>query len=636
MQGTPETRIASILSDERVRSMKAAFRVERETINETERTVEISFASENPVERWFGFEVLEISDTACDLSRLNDGGAGLVNHNWDDQVSVVLKSWIDSATKKARCILKFSRSQRGEDIFQDIKDGIRRLVSVGYIVRKMVLQSAEGEVETYRVTDWLPYEVSMVSVPADTSVGVGRSLPNPKDKPAEVIQQRQKQSTMSTESAAAPAASPSATVIADHSAERNRVKELNAAARTLIARHPAHAEALRDLAAKCSETGDSVDVFNRTVLNDILATQRTLAPVTQNPDAARIGLDQKDLRRYSILRAARLIVDNKPLDGLERECHDQLAKNLGREAKGFFVPDEVFVDRRNGQRTLTAGVPVDGGYTVGQQMLTSEFENYLRNNTVVMKLGGRVIPGLVGDVTIPRQLTGATAYWVSETGSITQSGATFGQIVGKPRRIGTSVPYTKQFLAQTSLSADNFVINDSDESTAVELDRVALRGIGGAEPLGIANLPTADRSTSVTFGAAPTWAKYLEFFSSVANNNAVGASPAYAASVASAVKAMATAKFTNTGIPIWDEGKVGAFRAEWTTQLLTTATPVANMVIFGDFSQVLFLEWAGRDVVIDPYSGKKEGTVEITIQRLMDVVIRRAKSFAISADSGAQ
>jgi hypothetical protein len=107
--------------------------------------------------------------------------------------------------------------------------------------------------------------------------------------------------------------------------------------------------------------------------------------------------------------------------------------------------------------------------------------------------------------------------------------------------------------------------------------------------------------------------------------------------VAAAVKAMATAKFsTGTSDPIWENDKVGVFRALWTTQLLTSATPVANMVIFGDFSQVLFMEWAGRDVVVDPYSSATSGTVVVTIQRLMDCVIRRGKSFACSSDSGAQ
>jgi HK97 family phage major capsid protein len=616
------------------REMRRTLTVERDGVDAAAMTADFSFASEQPVDRWFGREILAI-DAGCDLTRLNSGGAFLVNHDWDDQVGVVEKAWIDAKTGKARCTVKFSDSVRGKEVFSDIARGIRRLVSVGYIVRKMVLQSVEGAVETHRVTEWEPFEVSTVAVPADPTVGQGRNLEKPNQAPAPAAAQPaiQLSRTMPDATPAAPAATPATSSPVDHLA---RIKDLNAAAKTLGERHPSHAETFRALAAKCAETGDGIDSFNRTVVNDILATTQDLAPVRQDPNAASLGLSQKDIRKFSIMRAARLVMDNKPLDGLERECHDQLTKNLSREAKGFFVPDEIFADRRSAARTMTAGVPAAGGYTVGQQMLTSEFENYLRNNTVVLKLGGRYVSGLVGDVTIPRQLTGPSAYWVSETGSITQSEATFGQIVSKPRRIGTSVPYSKQFMAQTSLDAESFVINESDASIAVDLDRVALRGIGGAEPLGIANLATGDRSTSVTFGAAPTWAKYLEFFSSVANSNALVGAPGYAASVASATKAMATAKFTNTGFPIWDDGKVGAFRAEWTTQLLTSATPVANMVIFGDFSQVLFMEWAGRDVVVDPYSGKKEGTVEITIQRLMDVVIRRAKSFAISTDSGAQ
>lgn len=632
-EATPssDTRVAQILADPRCQTMRRDFRVERAEINDTERTVPLSFASTQPVDRWFGREILECTPEACDLSRLANGGAVLLNHEWDDQVGVTLQPSCDG--QKARCLAKFSRSERGEEIFQDIKDGIRSLISVGYIVRKMVLQSVEGDVETHRVTDWQPYEVSVVAVPADTSVGIGRSQPQEPAKP-------NSQLSRSMPDPVTPPAAPVVTVnevevrTAARNSELTRIKDINAAATQLVSRHPQHAEALRSLAAKCAETGDDLAVFNRTVLNDILATSQTLAPVQQRNDAARLGLSEKDVRRFSILRAAKLIVDNKPLDGLERECSDELTKRLDRQPKGFFVPDEILSDRR-GQRTLSAGVPADGGYTVGTQDLTGEFVSFLRNNAVVVRAGARTISGLVGDVSIPRQLTGATAYWVSETGSITQSSATYGQIVGKPRRIGTSVPYTKQFLAQTSLSAESEVVNDSDASIALELDRVALRGVGGAEPLGIANLASGDRSTGVTFSGAATWAKYLEFFSSVAANNAITGTPAYFASVASAVKAMSIPKFSNTATPIWDNDRVGVFPAFWTTQLLTSATPVANMVIFGDPTQIIYLEWAGRDVVVDPYVGKKEGLVEITIQRLMDVVIKRGKSFACSTDTGA-
>jgi HK97 family phage major capsid protein len=606
-----------------------ALEFDRAAVNDEQRTVEFSFASETPVDRWYGREILDITKDAIDLTRLNGGGACLMDHDWRDQVGVVTKAWVDPTTKKARCEVKFSRSARGKEIFDDIKDGIRRLVSVGYIVRKMVLQSVDGDVETHRVTDWQPFEVSIVAVPADPSVGMGRSKSTQEPTPQTSRQMAETTTTTTPEK-------PVVTNVVDLAAERSRIKDINAAATQLASRHPDKAEAFRNLAAKCAETGDGMDAFNRTVVNDILGTKQDIAPVVQNARAAHLGLSPKDVRRFSILRAARQIVANQPLDGLERECNDELVKRLDRQPKGFFVPDEILADRRGAQRTLSAGVPADGGYTVGVEDLTGELVSFLRNNAVVVKAGARTISGLVGDITIPRQLTGASAYWVSETGTITQSSATYGQIVGRPRRIGTSVPYTKQFLAQTSLSAETEVVSDSDASIALELDRVALRGVGGAEPLGIANLASGDRSTGVTFSTAPTWAKYLEFFSSVAGNNAITGTPAYLASVASAVKAMTVPKFSNTATPIWDGERVGIFPAYWTTQLLTSATPVANMVIFGDFSQVLFLEWAGRDVVVDPYSGKKEGTVEITIQRLMDVVIKRGKSFACSTDSGAQ
>lgn len=615
---TTNARIDSILADTRSKSFERTASVERTGLNLAERTVELSFASESPVDRWFGREILTMSNEAMDLGRMNNGAALLLDHDWTKQIGVVEKAWVDAETKKARAVVKLSRSALGQEILQDIQDGIRSLISVGYVIRKMVLESVDGDVETHRATDWQPFEVSFVSVPADPSVGVGRSLPTTPKQASKITV------TMTPEETNAIAS------------ERARVKDLNQAAEHLTGRHPQHAETLRALAAKCVETGDTVVEFNRSVLADVLKTEAQ-TPATRQGDAI-IGLSQKDIKRYSILRAIRAAMENKPLDGLEREASDEVAKKIERAPKGFFLPDDIVADtygKNRASRVLTAGVPADGGYTIGQEIMASEFVNLLRNNTRVMELGGRFIGGLVGDVTIPRQLTGASAYWVSETGSITQSGATFGQIVAKPRRIGTSVPYSKQLLAQTSIASEAFIINDSDMSIAVDLDRVALRGIGGAEPLGIANMAAADRSTSVTFGGAATWAKYLEFFSSVAANNAIVGNPAYIASVAAAVKAMTIPKFSNTATPIWDADKVGVFRALWSTQLLTTATPVANMVIFGDFTQVIFCEWAGRDVVVDPFSGKKEGTVEVTIQRLMDCVIRRGKSFAISADTGA-
>lgn len=622
----PKSRHKINLAAPEFREMQREAVVDRAGIDMEARTVPLSFASEQPVDRWFGREILDITSEACDLKRLKNGGAVLVNHDWDRQVGVVLECSIDPATKKARAIVKFSRSQAGEDIFRDITDGIRSLVSVGYIVRKMVLQSVDGDVETHRVTDWQPFEISVVAVPADTSVGVGRAAPKPEEKPSRPFISMAETATAPTADELRQARENAST------SERNRVRDINAAAKVLIEKHPDHADSLRSLANKCNESGDGLDAFNRTVLNDILGTQRTLAPVTQDKEAASLGLSKKDKRRYSILKAVRQLLENKPVDGLERECSDELAKKLERQPFGFFLPDDITADRRS-QRALNATTPSEGGYLVDSEVLGSELVTFLRNQTRVMALGARVISGLRGDISIPRQLTGQTAYWVSETGTITASNGTFGQITGKPRRLGTSIPYTKQFLAQTSLSADQFVVADADDATAVELDRVAINGAGASEPLGILNLASGDLST-VTFSAAPTWAKYLAFFQALAEAKTLGlGTPAYLTTPASAVKAMSIAKFSNTSNPIWDENnKIGAFRAEWSNQF-----PSGDKVIFGDFSQVLYLEWAGRDVIVDPYgTNATTGQVTVTIQRMVDMVIRRAKSFVRSTDSGAQ
>ena len=477
MAADPENvRISAILTDPRVQKMAREASFDRAAIDAEKRTVELSFASETPVDRWFGREILDMKPDSCDLSRLNNGGAVLVNHDWDRQVGVVEKAWMDPATNKARARVKFSRSVDGEEIFRDIQDGIRSLVSFGYVIRKMVLESVDGDVETHRATDWQPFEVSLVSVPADPSVGVGRSKDN--TGAPSVFSISTSRNKMTPEELAAQAASTNARTEATAS-ERARIKELNDSATHLATRHPQHADAFRALAVKCTESGDNIAAFHKCVVNDILKTEGA-APATRQGNAL-IGMSGKDVKRYSVLRAIRNVIDNKPLDGLERECSDEVAKKLDRAPMGFFLPDEIVADayaKKRSERTLLAGNAPDGGYTVGSELLSSEFMELLRNNTKVVELGGRYISGLVGDVSIPRQLTGAAAYWVSETGSITQSSATFGQVVARPRRIGTSVPYSKQFLAQSSLGAEAFVVNDSDLATAVDLDRVALRGTG--------------------------------------------------------------------------------------------------------------------------------------------------------------
>lgn len=142
-------------------------------INEDERTVDLSFSSEEPVRRWFGSEILDHKSKSVDLSRLNNGAAVLEDHR-GGQVGVVEAANIKE--KRGLAKLRFSKNGRGAEIFEDIVDGIRRNISFGYEVRNLTLvEENEGEEPIYRSMDWMPFEISVVGVPADQTIGIGRS-----------------------------------------------------------------------------------------------------------------------------------------------------------------------------------------------------------------------------------------------------------------------------------------------------------------------------------------------------------------------------------------------------------------------------------------------------------------------------
>ena len=150
------------------------------------RTVELSFSSEVPYlrggfydEPWY--EVLGHKRTEADFTRINNGGVVLYNHNWtrEDRVGGIVKAKLTD--RRGVATIQFSKNERVDDIWDDVRDGILSNISVGYEVNKMVLteQGKEGEPDTYRVTNWTPVEISVVDVPADPSVGIGRSKETP-------------------------------------------------------------------------------------------------------------------------------------------------------------------------------------------------------------------------------------------------------------------------------------------------------------------------------------------------------------------------------------------------------------------------------------------------------------------------
>lgn len=146
-----------------------------------ERKFIISFSSEEPYERYWGCEVLDHSDGAVDLTRLSEIGCVLFNHNRDRVIGRVNRVWIENGRGCAE--IEFDQDDDAEKIYQKVKSGTLKGVSVGYRVdaweevmpnKKSADGKYTGPVDIAR--KWTPFEISIVSVPADSTVGVGREL----------------------------------------------------------------------------------------------------------------------------------------------------------------------------------------------------------------------------------------------------------------------------------------------------------------------------------------------------------------------------------------------------------------------------------------------------------------------------
>jgi HK97 family phage major capsid protein/HK97 family phage prohead protease len=154
---------------------KRTFALDRSSINQDTRTIDLSFSSETPYERWWGIEILDHGKKSIRLDRLTSGGPLLVDHDTRDIVGVIESVSIDTSLT-GRAEVRFGKSARAEEVYQDVLDGIRRGVSVGYVIHDAKLVETKDGVDTWQITDWEPLEISLVSVPADPTVGVGRAM----------------------------------------------------------------------------------------------------------------------------------------------------------------------------------------------------------------------------------------------------------------------------------------------------------------------------------------------------------------------------------------------------------------------------------------------------------------------------
>jgi HK97 family phage major capsid protein len=590
-----------------------AFSVQRDTINVEARTIELAFSSESPYERWWGIEILDHSPTSIDLSRMNTHANLLCDHDIRDVIGVV-ESVSIGADRKARAIVRFGKSARAEEIFNDVVDGIRKNVSVGYMINEAKLESTtksdDGqETDTYRITNWTPYEISLVSVPADIAVGVGRSTGDiPTDQPNPIQEIR----TMTATAIETPAPTVDLEQIKldARKAEQQRSSEILA-----IKNQFSSYQGIEKLTQDAMNNSESVAEYRSKVM-DLIASAPKVTP--------DIGLNAKEVKNYSVLRAIKAMADkNWTTAGFERECHDAILKRAGLNEpanNGFYVPYEVQ------KRDLTAGTGNQGGFIVATDNLASNFIDLLRNRSVIAQMGATMLTGLQGNVTIPRQTAAGTASWLAnEAAAATESQLVLGQLAMSPKNVIAYSEISRQLMLQNSPAADALVMSDLSKVVALAIDSAGLSGTGtGGQPTGI----TATAGIGSVTGTSLAYAGIVEFQTDVANSNALASNCGYVTTPSVAALLKARQRFASTDTPIWQgnilDGEIEGFKAMSSLQM------AAASMLFGDFSQVIIGEWGMLEIAINPYASFTAAITGIRAIQTCDVGVRIPGAFSLA------
>lgn len=618
--------------------------VERAAIDEAARTASLAFASEEPYERYWGVEILDCTPTSMRTGRLRSGANLLCDHDTRDVVGVVESVEI-GADRVGRAVVRFGKSARAEEVWQDVRDGIRRNVSVGYMIHKAQLVETKDGVETYRVTDWEPFEVSLVSVPADASVGVGRSADLTHSEAKDLMVQvtivqtdddcAEDDAQDAAEDASDPADAAETLSLTPTSTEKSiMTKEIEVVAQrnhaAEISKLAATIPGASDIGLKAIQDGKTVEEFQAEVLRTM-----TSKPVPTSD----IGLSTKEAQAYSVLRAINAMAN--PQDraaqeaaAFERACSDAVGKKMGKQARGFYMPSDVQ------KRALTADTDDAGGYTVATDVRPGDFITALRNAMVLDQLGARFLSGLQGNVAIPKQSGAGTAYWVAENIAPTETQQVLAQVTMTPKTVGAFTDISRRLLLQSSIDVENMVQTDLAAVLGLAIQQAAINGGGGSTPTGIL---TAITSTVVggTDGRAPTWQNCIDLETGVASANADIGKMGYLTNAKMRGRFKSTQKFSGSnGMPIWDNNNtpVNGYQAAITNAVPSNLTKgsshgVCSAIIFGNFADLVIGLWGGLDLMVDPYTGSSAGTVRVVTLQDVDVAIRNIESFCTMVDA---
>jgi len=667
--------------------------------------VEVAFASDKPLERWWGIEILDM--TGVRLGRLNDGDGGsvLYNHDWDDLRGRHMPGSVradDDGMLRGQIVIP-AATQVTRDTQALVESRTLSKASVGYMIHKVIEQTtkrdgtrverqldgptferllddhavkrdgrtvggdlaafrrsldrAAGTIEradddepVYRIVDWEPLENSLVTVPAHNHVGIGRTAESTSVVTVTASAERVSvdvQTREATEPAATAATEPKPAATAVLTGATNMAESQAAVAdidplqtekdrRTAIGNLCRANNIDARVEAQWVRDGTRLETIASKIL-EIIEERGKAAPTAM----ADLGLTGKETQRFSLFRAIRALRFGAQEPRLmneaayELECSRALADKLQRGGStSIFVPGEVLrrpLGAEASQRAMATQPGAKGGYLVNVENMG--FIDILRNRSVAMALGARVLSGLQGNVMFPRQTGKVTVTWQAGEGtSVTAADQALGQLSMTPKTCIAITDVSEQLLRQSSPSAEAFVMADLARDVAIDgVDNAAINGTGGAQPIGVVN------TTGINSGqdaATLSYAKLLAFVSEAATDNAIRGNPGWVTNAAGAAILMQKQRFSGTDTPLWEgnimDGTAIGFRAMSSQQIAATS------IIFGSWDELVIGEWGVLELATDN-GGTRFNTAQVGIRAMwmVDVMLRYPQAFVSSTNLSA-
>ena len=565
--------------------------------------VRMSVSSETPVLTYVrmgddyirAYEILDHNESSIDRSRCSDGLV-IQDTHYGDQIGLIRAPIISE--KKLGGIVEFCAGERAKEIGLDAANGLRKNTSVGYRCdpEKYVVEGQKDGYPVVRSLSWCPHEASFVNVPADTSVGVGRALEEtqtPQNEgegkrimtPKEMAELFKRAALFGIEADAVQA-------LIDKDQGRAELDAL------IVERQASQINELRQ-----PKKEDPTQNQRKQVVIDV--------PKTDVPE--------KEMRKYSVVNVIRSLTGDRVDIGREREISDQLGKERNRAARGIIIPHAVL-----GQRAFT--VSGTSSATVATNLMASEFIDLLRTRSILGGLGVRFLPGLVGNVAIPKMTAGATGYWVAEASAITGSEPTLGQVTGTPHTAGVMVDISRLLLNQSTPAAEMITRDELIERLARTIQIAVFAGTGNdGEPSAITTA-SGINNPLVTQGT-PTMSEILGFPGAIFADSAAGATMKWAMTAEVWAKLAATATNGNGSPLLLDPvtGKMLGYAYEQSEDL------PANSLWFGDWSTVNVGVWGnGVDLNVDDKTLSSSGGLRLVALQDVDVMVRLGQKLAYS------